>query len=254
MLKVINYSKKYARSDSYSVQGISFEVADGEVVGLVGSNGAGKSTTIKAIVGILPFTEGEIIVNDCDINKKSEEAKRQIGYVPDDHSVYDKLTGREYINYVGSLYYATKEQKHYAINELAKHFDIDYALDTQIANYSRGMRQKICIIGALVHEPKVLILDEPMVGLDPQTMFLLRKFIRQYANNGHMVLFSSHNLDTVQKTCDKVVFIKAGKVASAIDLREEKDFNLDKYFMDLNEVKDERVSSSATQTQMGNKS
>ena len=248
MLKVINYSKKYARSDRYSAQGISFEVADGEVVGLVGSNGAGKSTTIKAIVGILPFTEGEIIINDCDITKKPEDAKRQIGYVPDDHSVYDKLTGREYINYVGSLYYATKEQKQYAIDELAKHFDIDYALDTQIANYSRGMRQKICIIGALVHEPKLLILDEPMVGLDPQTMHLLRQFIRNYANDGHMVLFSSHDLDTVQKTCDKVVFIKNGNVASTVDLREEKNFNLDKYFMDLNEVKDERVPSSATQT------
>lgn len=247
MLKVINYSKKYARSDRYSAQGISFEVADGEVVGLVGSNGAGKSTTIKAIVGILPFTEGEIVVNDCDITKKPEEAKRQIGYVPDDHSVYDKLTGREYINYIGSLYYATKEQKQYTIDVLATHFGIDHALDMQIANYSRGMRQKICIIGALVHEPKLLILDEPMVGLDPQTILLLRKFIREYANSGHMVLFSSHNLDTVQKTCDKVVFIQSGKVASTVDLREKKNFDLDKYFMELNEVQDESVSSSAAQ-------
>ena len=238
MLEVINYSKKYDRSDRYSAKDISFTVDEGEVVGLVGSNGAGKSTTIKSIVGILPFGEGKISVDGHDIVSEQEAAKRLIGYVPDDHSVYEKLTGREYVNYMGSLYKATKEQKEFAVTELASLFEISHALDVQIANYSHGMRQKICILGALVHEPRLWILDEPMVGLDPQTMLLLRKYIRKYANNGHMVLFSSHNLDVVKKTCDKVVFIRKGEVASVIDLRDKPDFDLDTFFYQLNEVKE----------------
>ena len=149
MLEVKNLSKKYPANDSYSAKDISFSVSAGEVVGLVGSNGAGKSTVIKSIIGVLPFQEGEIRINGFDINAQSEEAKRQTGYVPDDHSVYDKLTGREYINYIGSLYGATKAQKERAANELAKQFDIYYALDTQIAGYSHGMKQKICILGAI---------------------------------------------------------------------------------------------------------
>ena len=237
-LQIVNYSKKYSRSDYYATKDVSFTVDCGEVVGLVGSNGAGKSTIIKALTGILPFSEGTISICGFDLIKQPEQAKSLIGYVPDDHSVYEKLTGREYINYMGSLYKATKEQKQYATDTLAKHFEIDHALDMQIANYSHGMRQKICILGAIVHQPKLWVLDEPMVGLDPQTMALLRKYIRNYADKDHAVLFSSHNLDTVQKTCDKVVFIKKGTIASIVDLRGKVGFDLDAYFMKLNEVKD----------------
>ncbi len=239
MLEVKNLSKKYPANDKYSAKDITFSVAEGEVVGLVGSNGAGKSTIIKSIIGVLPFQEGEIKVNGFDINTQSEEAKRLIGYVPDDHSVYEKLTGREYINYIGSLYGATKEQKEYATNELAKQFDISYALDTQIANYSHGMKQKICILGALVHQPSLWVLDEPMVGLDPQTMALLVKFIRNYAeDNHHAVLFSSHSLETVRKACDVVIFIRKGQLVKKVDLRKNKDFDLEKEFMKVNEVDD----------------
>lgn len=144
MLDVRNYSKKYVRSDHYSAINVSFQAIEGEVVGLVGSNGAGKSTIIKSIVGILPFSEGEIQIDDYDLVKDAEEAKRLIGYVPDDYSVYEKLTGREFVNYMGSLYGATKEQKQYTLTVLADTFEIAHALDIQIANYSRGMRQKIC--------------------------------------------------------------------------------------------------------------
>lgn len=236
MLKVKNLSKKYPANEKYSAKNVSFSISAGEVVGLVGSNGAGKSTIIKSIIGVLPFSEGKIEINGFDINTCCEQAKRQIGYVPDDHSVYEKLTGREYINYIGSLYGATKEQKEYATGELANKFDISYALDTQISGYSHGMKQKICILGALVHNPALWILDEPMVGLDPQTMALLIKFIKSYADENHAVLFSSHSLDTIKKACDIVIFIKKGEIVKIVDLRKNKDFDLRKTFMEINEV------------------
>ncbi len=236
MLEVKDFSKKYRNNDRYSARHVNFSVSAGEVVGLVGSNGAGKSTIIKSVIGVLPFTEGTIKVGGYDITKQSEDAKRLIGYVPDDHSVYEKLTGREYINYIGSLYGATKEQKKFVTDDLAKRFEIAYALDAQIAGYSHGMRQKICILGALAHKPKLWILDEPMVGLDHQTMALLCEFIRGYADSQHSVLFSSHNLEVVKKTCDKVVFIKKGEVANVVDLTQEMDFDLNGYYTALNEV------------------
>ncbi len=234
MLEVIDFSKKYRNNPDYSARHITFTVSAGEVVGLIGSNGAGKSTIIKSVIGVLPFSEGTIRIGGYDIAKESEKAKRLIGYVPDDHSVYEKLTGREYINYIGSLYGATKEQKRYITEDLANRFEIAYALDTQIAGYSHGMRQKICILGALTHEPKLWILDEPMVGLDHQTMTLLCEFIRGYANEERCVLFSSHNLEVVRKTCDKVIFIKKGELANIVDLTENKDFDLNGYYTELN--------------------
>ena len=237
MLSVKGLSKKYANSDRYSAKNVSFTVNNGEVVGLVGSNGAGKSTIIKSIIGVLPFQEGKIEIDGFDIVKQGEQAKRHIRYVPDDHSVYEKLTGREYINYMGSLYGATKGQKQYATDVLAKKFNIDYALDMQIANYSHGMKQKICILGAIVHNPSLWILDEPMVGLDPQTMALLVKFIKDYARGNKSVVFSSHSLETVQKACDVVIFIKHGEVVKIIDLR-KKAVDLEKIFMQVNEVDD----------------
>ena len=236
MLEVIDFSKKYRNNANYSARHINFTVAAGEVVGLVGSNGAGKSTIIKSIIGVLPFEEGQIKVGGFDVKEQPEKAKRLIGYVPDDHSVYEKLTGREYVNYIGSLYGATKEQKNFIVEDLAVRFEVQYALDKQIAGYSHGMRQKICILGALAHNPALWILDEPMVGLDHQTMKLLCDYIRGYADGGHCVLFSSHNLEVVRKTCDRVVFIRKGELANIVDLRKEKDFDLDKYYMELNEV------------------
>ena len=236
MLEVKNFSKKYRNNPNYSAHNINFSVSTGEVVGLVGSNGAGKSTIIKSIIGVLPFTEGSITVGGFDIVKQSENAKRLIGYVPDDHSVYEKLTGREYINYIGSLYGATKKQKEYVTNDLAEIFEISHALDSQIAGFSHGMKQKICILGALAHEPKLWILDEPMVGLDHQTMALLCNYIRKYADDGHSVLFSSHNLEVVKHTCDRVVFIKKGELAGIVDLTKDKDFDINKYYAELNEV------------------
>lgn len=236
MLIIENFSKMYKGSQIYSAKNISFAVKNGEVCGLVGSNGAGKSTLIKSIVGILPFQEGRITVAEYDISRQPQKAKRCIGYVPDDHTVYDKLTGREYVDYMGSIYGATREMKKDALENLAAYFEIAHALDKQIAHYSHGMKQKICLLGSLVHRPSLWVLDEPMVGLDPQTMEKLTGLIRSYADKGNTVLFSSHNLDVVQKVCDTVAFIRHGELVSFLDLRTIGLFDLEYYYKQVNRV------------------
>lgn len=237
MLEVIDFSKKYKGADRYSVRNISFKVNDGEVLGLLGSNGAGKSTTIKSIVGILPFKEGQILIDGYDILKESTKAKQIIGYVPDDHSVYEKLTGREYVNYLGSLYGVSKELKEERLNCYANLFGITNSLNNQISSYSHGMKQKICLIGSLIHEPKLWVLDEPMMGLDPTTMNELKQCIRNYAKKGNIVLFSSHNLDVVEKICDEIGIIKSGNLVSYFNLQDAKknpEFDLEKLFIEIN--------------------
>lgn len=239
VLEIKHFSKKYAGAKNYSASDISLALEAGKVLGLVGSNGAGKSTTIKSVTGILPFTEGEIYVNGYDVKKQPIEAKSSIGYVPDDHSVYDVLTGREYADYMGSLFGVPKAQKKDRIEYLAKLFNIEFALDKQIAGYSHGMKQKICLIGSLVHSPKLWILDEPMMGLDPQTMNDVRNCIRNYANSGNAVVFSSHNLDVVEKVCDMVAIIKGGKLVEFFDLKQalaDPSFSLERMFMQINGV------------------
>lgn len=237
MLTICGLTKRYRGAEADSAQDITLTVNDGEVCGLVGSNGAGKSTIIKCITGILPFEEGTVNVGGFDLKKEPEKAKRLIGYAPDDHTVYDKLTGREYVNYMGSLYGAKKERKREILEKYAKIFHLQNALDEQIGNYSHGMKQKICIMGSLVHDPQLWILDEPMVGLDPQTMNALCGMIRGYADEGRSVLFSSHNLDVVKKVCDKIAFIAGGKLVSVLKKKElARDFDIDAYFMSVNGV------------------
>lgn len=241
MLRIENFSKKYRGAEVYSAKDISFDVADGEIVGLVGSNGAGKSTLLKSIVGVLPFEEGTILIDDIDILKKPTVAKKLIGYVPDDHVVYDKLTGREYVDYMGSVFGVRKDDKKRIIETYSKRLFIDHALDNQIGSYSHGMKQKICIIGSVVHNPRLWVLDEPTVGLDPQTMEVFMEMIREYAGNGNSVLFSSHNLGVVKAVCDKVVFILRGEVASIVDLHDPRynESNFSRYFWDLNVAKND---------------
>lgn len=239
VLVINHFSKKYSGATNYSASDINIKLESGKVLGLVGSNGAGKSTTIKSITGILPFTDGEIIVNGFDIKKDPVQAKSCIGYVPDDHSVYEVLTGREYADYMGSLWSVPKDIKKQRIEYYAKLFNLEYAMDKQIAGYSHGMKQKICLIGSLVHAPKLWILDEPMMGLDPQTMNDVLNCIRDYANSGNSVVFSSHNLDVVGRICDFVAIIKGGHLVEMIDLKEaskDPSFNLERLFMEINEV------------------
>ena len=219
-LKVNNLFKLYHNAKYISARNVTFEVSPGEIFGFLGINGAGKSTTIKCVTGIIPFTAGHIEICGHDIKEDPYNAKRNFGFVPDNHAVYDKLTGAEYVNYLADLYHVPTEKRKERFEFLCQKFNIGHAVNNQIMSYSHGMKQKISIIGALIHEPKLWILDEPMVGLDPQSIFEVKEYMKEYAKAGNSVLFSSHNLDTVEKLCDRAMIIHGGRVIGQADLKE----------------------------------
>ena len=244
MLEIKNLSKKYKNSNFYSVKDLSLTVKDGEVFGFLGKNGAGKSTTIKCITGILPFEEGEIKICGYDMKKDPINAKLNLGYVPDNHAVYENLTGKEYVNYMGNIYRVPKELIEERMDTLAKKFSMSHALDNQIRSYSHGMHQKICIMAALIHNPKVWILDEPLVGLDPQSTFEIREYMKEHKKKGNSVFFSSHNIDMVEKLCDRVAIINRGQLMEIIDVKKfikESDVSLEDYFLEM--TKDQRAKT-----------
>ncbi len=220
MLEINHLHKRYLHCDSYAVEDLNLELKEGEVFGFLGMNGAGKSTTIKCLTGIYPFNSGEIKICGHDITKDPINAKLNMGYVPDNHSVYEKFTGREYVNYIADLYRVDKPRREEQLNKFAKLFRLTKALDKQIKSYSHGMKQKICIIAALIHSPKLWVLDEPMMGLDPQSMVEIIKYMKVHCEQGNTVFFSSHNLDLVAKLCDRAAIINAGKLHCIIDLHE----------------------------------
>lgn len=234
MLSIKNLTKRYGNSTVKAVDNLSLELKPGEVFGFLGPNGAGKSTTIKSIVGILPFEEGEIKICDVDIMKEPLKAKINIGYVPDNHAVFERLTGREYVNHIANLYDVSVKQMEAISEKYVKKFKLENAFDNPIKSYSHGMKQKISVIAALIHQPKLWILDEPLTGLDPQSAYQLKLAMREHANEGNTVFFSSHVLDVVENLCDRVCIIKAGKVQGIYDLNELKNTNtsLEKLFMD----------------------
>lgn len=232
MLKIDHLCKKYINSDVYAVKDLCIEVKPGEMFGFLGLNGAGKSTTIKCITGIYPFDSGTIEIDGHNIKTDSLNAKLSMGYVPDNHSVYEKLTGREYVNHVADLYYVDKEERKQRIEEFAEKFRLSFALDRQIKGYSHGMKQKICIIAALIHKPKLWILDEPLMGLDPQSINDIILEMKEHCKQGNTVFFSSHNIDMVAKLCDRVAIIRKGQLCEIIDLHvEENKATLEEKFL-----------------------
>ena len=220
MLKIDHLYKKYLNSDRYSANDINFEVHEGDLFGFLGQNGAGKSTTIKCLVGIYPFDSGDITICGHSIKTDAVKAKMNIGYVPDNHSVYEKLTGREYVNYIADLYGVDEDTRNEVMNRFLKIFRLENAVDRQIKGYSHGMKQKICIIAALIHEPKLWVLDEPMVGLDPQSIFDILEMMKEHCAKGNTVFFSSHNIDLVAKICNRVAIINNGQLCTVLDLNE----------------------------------
>ena len=243
MLKVSNLTKKYPKSDRYSVHDISFELKPGEIFGFLGQNGAGKSTTIKCLTGIIPFDSGTIEICGHDIVKDPIGAKLEMGYVPDNHSVYEKLTGREYVNYVADIYRVSKEERVEIYNYYIDLFKLQEAQDKQIKSYSHGMKQKICIIATLIHEPKLWVLDEPMIGLDPQAIAEIISLMKQHVAKGNTVFFSSHNLDLVKRLCDRCAVVNRGELVDFFDLKdnEENKKNLEERFFKITGTYDERV-------------
>lgn len=243
MLKVSNLTKKYPKSDRYSVHDISFELKPGEIFGFLGQNGAGKSTTIKCLTGIIPFDSGTIEICGHDIVKDPIGAKMQMGYVPDNHSVYEKLTGREYVNYVADIYKVSKEKRTEIYNYYIELFKLQDAQDKQIKSYSHGMKQKICIISTLIHDPKLWVLDEPMIGLDPQAIAEIISIMKQHVAKGNTVFFSSHNLDLVKRLCDRCAVVNKGEMVDFFDLKdnEENKKNLEERFFKITGTYDARV-------------
>lgn len=235
MLTIKNLSKRYGNSTVKSVDNLSLELKPGEVFGFLGPNGAGKSTTIKSIVGILPFEEGEVDICGVNLVKNPLKAKQMIGYVPDNHAVFERLTGREYVNHIANLYNVSVKQREEISDYYVKLFNLQNAFDNPIKSYSHGMKQKISVIAALVHQPKLWVLDEPLTGLDPQSAYQLKAVMRKHANEGNTVFFSSHILDVVENLCDRVCIIKKGQLQGIYDLHElkAKGESLEELFMNI---------------------
>lgn len=226
MLKITNLVKKYKNNDKLAVDNITLHVKEGEVFGFLGPNGAGKSTTIKCACGILPFDSGSISICGCNIKDNAVKAKMNIGYVSDNHAVYDRLTAREYLDFICDIYGVGKNDRKLRAEKYLSAFSLNDAYDTAIKSFSHGMKQKICVIGALIHNPKLWILDEPLTGLDPKSAFVLKELMREHCNEGNSVFFSSHILEVVEKVCDRVAIIQNGSIATqfdTVDLKTMKD-------------------------------
>lgn len=239
MLKIKNLTKCYGKSDHKALDNFSLEVHAGEVFGFLGHNGAGKSTAIKAMVGILPITDGSVEIFGYDITKQPLQAKMQIGYVPDNHAVYERLTGREYVNYVADLYNVSQKDREERLERYLKMFSLEEAIDNQIKTYSHGMKQKVTVIAALIHNPRLWVLDEPLTGLDPTSAYQVKESMRAHADEGNIVFFSSHIIDVVEKICDRIAIIRKGKLVCIKDLKEmkKKGESLEKLYLEIVEGK-----------------
>ncbi len=195
-----------------AVDDLSLTINDGEIVGFIGENGAGKTTTIKMITGILNPDEGEIAINHISIAKEPLKAKKEIGFVPDQADIFLRLKGIEYLNFMADMYEVKQDMRLKRIQELAELFSMENSLNDKILSYSHGMRQKIVIMGVLISDPRVWILDEPLTGLDPQSAFRLKERMKEHAQRGNSVFFSTHVLEVAEKLCDKVAIIHKGSI------------------------------------------
>lgn len=211
MIKFKNVTKVYNRTIK-AVNNVSFEVRGGEIVGFTGPNGSGKTTTIKMLTGILPPDKGEIKINGFDIKKNMIQAKSSIGYIADSPDMFLRLKGIEFLNFIADVYKVSNDDRKKRVNELAERFELTDALSSPMMSYSHGMRQKLMVIAALVHNPPVWILDEPMTGLDPKSSYELKEMMREHAKRGNAVFFSTHVLEVAEKLCDKVIIIKKGNL------------------------------------------
>ena len=232
MLKIQNLSKTYQKG-TFAVEDLSLNVKPGEIYGFVGHNGAGKSTTIKAIVGALGFDDGEILINGNSIKSQPVKAKNDMAYIPDNPDIYEYLTGIQYINFVCDIY-NVGEERNEKIEKYATDFQIKENLGDLISTYSHGMKQKLVLISALVHSPKLLVLDEPFVGLDPIASFRLKEIMKELCSSGSAIFFSSHVLEVVEKLCDRVGIIKKGKLVKEGKMQEiVGDKTLEKLFLEI---------------------
>lgn len=236
MIEIKNVSKTY-NNNIKAIDNLNLKINDGEIVGFIGLNGAGKTTAIKMMTGILQPDIGTIKINGYDIVKDSLKAKQIIGYIADSPDMFLKLTGMEFINFIANIYKVPLDVRKKRIKEFGERFGLSDVLDKPMQSYSHGMRQKIMVVAALVHDPDVWILDEPLIGLDPTSAFELKKMMREHADKGNSVFFSTHVLEVAEKLCDKIAIIDKGKVVFIGTLKELKDkYNkkdLEELFMEV---------------------
>ena len=236
MIKIEHVSKTFNK-DNKVIDDITLDIQDGEIVGFIGLNGAGKTTLIKMMTGIIRPDTGKILINGHDIVKDPIEAKQLIGYIADSPDMFLRLTGIEYIHLLSDIYKVGKEERKKRIKELSKTFNLEDVLDKPMQGYSHGTRQKMMVMGALVHNPKVWILDEPLIGLDPQSSILLKEMMREHARKKNTVFFSTHVLEIAEKLCDRIAIIDKGKIlyyGTLDELKEKyKKNDLEKLFMEV---------------------
>lgn len=233
MLEIKNVSKTYKKATVKAIDQINLTIEDGDIYGFIGPNGAGKSTTIKCVTGIHPFEEGDILLDGVSILKDPLGCKQKMAYIPDNPDVYENLSGIDYINFICDIY-GIGEERQEKIKKYAQLFEIEDRLADSIKNYSHGMKQKIVLIAAIVHNPKLLILDEPFVGLDPKAAYDLKEIMKELCQNGTMIFFSSHVLEVVEKLCNKIAIIKDGKIIASGTIDEVKgNTSLENVFLEL---------------------
>lgn len=235
MIEIKNVIKTYTGTKK-ALDDISFDVKNGEIFGFIGHNGAGKTTMIKSIVGILDFESGDILINNKSIKSNPIECKMEIAYVPDNPDMYENMRAIDFINFVCDMYNISKNEREEKVLEFARIFEIDDKLGNEINSFSHGMKQKVALIAALAHNPDILIMDEPFVGLDPKAVFDMKKIMHDMAKAGKTVFFSTHILDVAEKLCDRVAIIKGGKIVKIGKMKDiVNDESLEQVFLELGE-------------------
>ncbi len=233
MLEIKNLSKTYS-GGKLAVDDISLSIGSGEIFGFIGPNGAGKTTTIKCVVGILDFEKGEILVDGKSIKKQPIECKQVVAYIPDNPDLYEQLTGIQYLNFICDIYRISAKDRNEDITKYADLFEIKKNLGDLISSYSHGMKQKLALISALIRKPKLLILDEPFVGLDPKASFSVKGIMKEMCSHGTSVFFSTHVLEVAEKLCDHVAIIQKGKIIAYGTMEEVRgDQSLEEIFLEL---------------------
>lgn len=234
MLEIKNVTKKYG--DKVALDNVSFDMKEGEIFAFIGHNGAGKTTMIKSLVGILDFDSGDILINNKSIKEEPIACKLDMAYVPDNPDLYENMTAIDFINFVCDMYETPLDIRKENITKYAKMFEIEDKLNDDISSFSHGMKQKVALIAALSHDPKVLVMDEPFVGLDPKAVFDVKNVMKEMTKEGKIIFFSTHILDVAEKLCDRVAIIKNGKIVKIGKMKEIKgDSSLEKVFLELGE-------------------
>ena len=234
MLRIEHLTKTFG--EKKAVDDLSLHIAPGEIYGFIGHNGAGKTTTLKAVAGILRFDSGEIRIDGCSVAEQPLECKRRLAYIPDNPDLYDYMTGIQYLNFIADIFGVSAADRQARTRDLAQRFALTADLAQPIAAYSHGMKQKLAIISAWLHQPKLIIMDEPFVGLDPKAAHLLKGMMREHCDAGGAIFFSTHVLEVAEKLCDKVAIIKAGALIRSGTMEEVKgDDSLEEVFLELEE-------------------